>query len=208
MILLWGAHRSPPHLDFCVSWHQKPMVWCRYLQVCPVNQGVPSVQSEQFSYSRASHAPCLLISTWKWLATKNTRGCILSRQHVLAFIGLVDFFLLDNPGYLPAVLVCGHKLDHGGFPVASKIGDVNPSFTTDCCSMISSCKVSAQVQLRTLHKCYEKQNQNQPSQRAPMMWSSKVVARLVATSHEGREISKITRTSMNFVMNQNWTSCS
>ena len=83
-----------------------------------------------------------------------------------------------------------------------------PPTTTDCCSLISSCKVSAQVQLQTLHKCYQKQNQNQPSQRASMMGSSKVVARLVATSHEGREISEITRTSMNFVMNQNWTSCS
>ena len=40
------------------------------------------------------------------------------------------------------------------------------------------------------------------------MGRSKVVTRLVATSHEGREISEITRMSMNFVMNQNRTSCS
>ena len=44
------------------------------------------------------------------------------------------------------MLVYGHKLDHGGFPVAAKIGDVNPSYTTDCRSIDSSCKVSAKVQ--------------------------------------------------------------
>ena len=44
------------------------------------------------------------------------------------------------------MLVYGHKLDHGGFPVAAMIGDVNPSYTTNCCSIDSSCKVSAKVQ--------------------------------------------------------------
>ena len=91
--------------------------------------------------------PSCLISTWKWLATKNTRGCILSRQHILAFISIVFLFLFFwNLGYLPAVLVYGLKLDQGGFPVAARKGDVNPNYITYCRSIISSCKVSAIVQ--------------------------------------------------------------
>ena len=46
------------------------------------------------------------------------------------FIYINIYFL--NSSYLPAVLVYGHKLDHGGFPVAAKIGDVNPNYTTNC----------------------------------------------------------------------------
>jgi hypothetical protein len=34
------------------------------------------------------------------------------------------------------VLVYGHKLDYGGFPVAAMIGDINPNYTTNCCSKI------------------------------------------------------------------------
>ena len=69
-------------------------------------------------------------------------------QHVLAFICLVEeiFLFYKSLGYLPAVLVYGHKLDHVGFPVAAMTGDVNPSYTTDCRSIDSSCKVSAKVQ--------------------------------------------------------------
>ena len=52
------------------------------------------------------------------------------------------------------MLVYGHKLDHGGFPVAAKIGDVNPSYTTDCRSIDSSCKVSAKVQQDVQKKFY------------------------------------------------------
>ena len=44
------------------------------------------------------------------------------------------------------MLVYGHKLDHGGFPVAAMTGDVNPSYTTDYRSNDSSSKVSAKVQ--------------------------------------------------------------
>ena len=57
-----------------------------------------------------------------------------NRQHALAFICLVEerFFFCKSLGYLPAVLVYGHKLDHGGFLVAAMIGDVNPSYTTNC----------------------------------------------------------------------------
>jgi len=70
-----------------------------------------------------------------------------NRQHVLAFICLVEeIFSYKSLGYLPTVLVYGHKLDHGGFPVAAMIGDVNPSYTTDCRSIDSSCKVSAKAQ--------------------------------------------------------------
>ena len=38
-----------------------------------------------------------------------------NRQHVLAFICLVEEIFFKSPGYLPVVLVYGHKLDHGGF---------------------------------------------------------------------------------------------
>ena len=69
-----------------------------------------------------------------------------NRQHVLAFICLVEEIFFKSPGYLPAVLVYGHKLDHGGFPVAAMIGDVIPTFTTNCRSIDSSCKVSAKAQ--------------------------------------------------------------
>ena len=64
----------------------------------------------------------------------------------LLFVCLVERFFLKDPGYLPVVLVYGHKLDHGGFPVAAMIGDLNPNYTPDCRSIDSSCKVSAKVQ--------------------------------------------------------------
>jgi hypothetical protein len=53
---------------------------------------VPSPREYQLCSWCSSHilGHCMpliiLISTCKWLATKNTRECILSRQHVLAFI--------------------------------------------------------------------------------------------------------------------------
>jgi len=142
----------------------------------------PRVPLVQFSCSQASHAPHSFNLNLKMVSDqKYPRVHTIQTTCSCFYWFSIFFFLLDNLGYLPAVLVCGHMLDHGGFPVAARIGDANPRFTTDCCSNISSCKVSAQVQLRTLHKCYYKQNQNQPSQRAPMMGSSKVVVWLVAT---------------------------
>ena len=66
-----------------------------------------------------------------------------NRQHVLSFICLAKVFFCKSLGYLAAVLVYGHKLDHGGFPVAAIIGNVHPSYTTDCHCIVSSCKVSA-----------------------------------------------------------------
>ena len=44
------------------------------------------------------------------------------------------------------MLVYSLKLDQGGFPVATRKGDLNPNYITYCRSIISSCKVSAIVQ--------------------------------------------------------------
>ena len=91
--LLQGAYRSPPHLVFLPFYFTTPRAKCAK-PVSPT-ECVPSprVPLVQFSCFRASHAPRVLISTRKWLATKNTRGCILSRQHILAFISIVFLFL-------------------------------------------------------------------------------------------------------------------
>jgi hypothetical protein len=59
--------------------------------------------------------------------------------------------------------VYGRKLDHVGSS-CSYHGDVVPSFTTIYWFYHhSSCKVSAQIQLRALQRYYDKQNQLQPS---------------------------------------------
>ena len=88
------------------------------------------------------HMPLVL----KMISNKEYPRVHTNQKHVLAFICLVESFFLKDPGYLPVVLVYGHKLDHGGFSVAAMIGDVNPSYTNDCRSIDSSCKVSAKVQ--------------------------------------------------------------
>ena len=52
-------------------------------------------------------SPLLLDHFLKRLAIKNTRRCILTLQHVRAFIEgerFFNYFFHDNPGYLPAVL--------------------------------------------------------------------------------------------------------
>jgi hypothetical protein len=108
--------------------------------------GVPSVQLVQYTYSRALYVPCSSNPNLKMVSDKNTRRCILSKEHVLAFYCLAKVFFYKSSGYLPTLLVYGHKLDHGYFPVAAATGDVNPSYTTDCRSIDSSCKVSAKVQ--------------------------------------------------------------
>jgi len=73
-----------------------------------------------------------LVLTLKMVSDKEYPRVHTNRQHVLASINLTEGFLIDNPGYLPVVLVYGRKLDHGGFPVAAIIGDVIPGFTTNC----------------------------------------------------------------------------
>ena len=80
--------------------------------------GVPSVQSVWFSYSQAPYVPCSFNPNLEMVSDKNTRRCILTREHVLSFYWFsIKFFLLffKSSGYLPVVLVYGHKLDHGRF---------------------------------------------------------------------------------------------
>ena len=107
----------------------------------------PRVPSVQFSCSRASHGPRVLISTWKWLVKKNTRGCILSRQHILAFISLVFLFLFFLKfGLSPGSACLWSQAWPRGFSYCARKGDVNPNNITYCCSIISGCKVSVIVQ--------------------------------------------------------------
>src|SRR6185503_16150496 len=74
---------------------------------------VPCVQLVQFSCPRALHAP-----RPEMVSDKEYSKVQTIQQHVLSFICLVErFFFLKDPGYLSIVLVYGHKLDHGGFPV-------------------------------------------------------------------------------------------
>ena len=144
MNLLRGAHRTTPTL-FCLTTTKSKFV----VSLSPTMSrqlGVPSVQLVQSSYSRALYVPCSSNPILKMVSDKNTRRCILSKEHVLAFYCLAKVLFYKTPGYLPTLLVYGHKLDHGGFPVAAMISDVNPSYTTDCRSIDSSCKVSAKVQ--------------------------------------------------------------
>ena len=84
--------------------------------------GVPSVQSVWFSYSQAPYVPCSFNPNLEMVSDKNTRRCILTREHVLSFYWFsIKFFLLffKSSGYLPVVLVYGHKLDHGRFSSCS-----------------------------------------------------------------------------------------
>ena len=95
------------------------------------------------SHILVHHMPLVL----KMVSDKEYPRVHTNRQHVLAFcLFSRKIFFLKDPGYLPALLVYGHKLDHGGFLVAAMIGDVNPSYTTNYCSIDSSCKISAKVQ--------------------------------------------------------------
>ena len=84
--------------------------------------GVPSVQSVWFSFSQAPYVPCSFNNNLEMVSDKNTRRCILTREHVLSFYWFsIKFFLLffKSSGYLPVVLVYGHKLDHGRFSSCS-----------------------------------------------------------------------------------------
>jgi len=47
--------------------------------------GGPIVQSVWFSYSQAPYVPCSFNPNLEMVSDKNTRRCILTREHVLAF---------------------------------------------------------------------------------------------------------------------------
>ena len=93
--------------------------------------GVPSVQSVWFSYSQAPYVPCSFNPILEMVSDKNTRRCILTREHVFAFcwfsIKLFLFCFFKSPGYLTCSTI-------GGFPVAAMIGDMNPNYITNFCS--------------------------------------------------------------------------
>ena len=80
-----GAHRSPPHLDFCALWHQKPSVWCRYLQVYSTNWR-NQVCSWCSSHVLMLRMPLIL----KMVSDKVYPRVHRNRQHALAFICLVE----------------------------------------------------------------------------------------------------------------------
>ena len=93
--------------------------------------GVPSVQSVWFSFSQAPYVPCSFNPNLEMVSDKNTRRCILTREHVFAFcwfsIKLFLFCFFKSPGYLTCSTI-------GGFPVAAMIGDINPNYITNFCS--------------------------------------------------------------------------
>ena len=98
--LLQGAYRSPPHLDFCVSQHQEPSACVMSVSPTDCVQS-PSVYLVQFSYSRTSHALRCFNLNLKMVSDQNIPEgeYILSRQHVLTFIILVErIFLKKNYG--------------------------------------------------------------------------------------------------------------
>ena len=70
-----------------------------------------------------------------------------NRQHVLAFICLVEEnFFIRVRAISRQCLFMVTSSTMGVFPIAAIIGDVHPSYTTDCHSIVSRCKVSAKVQ--------------------------------------------------------------
>ena len=89
MNLLGDAHRSPPHLDFCALRHQKPSVWCRYLQVYSANWWY-QVCSWCSSHVLELRMPLVQ----KMVSDKEYLRVHTNRQHVLAFICLVEEIFL------------------------------------------------------------------------------------------------------------------
>ena len=87
---------------------------------------------------------------------------ILSRQHVLTFIILVErIFLKKNYGLSLGNACLWSQARPWVFSYCSHDWWCNPQLHHQLsiyCSL--SCKVSAQIQLRILHKCYDKKNPN------------------------------------------------
>ena len=57
---------------------------------------VPSVQSVWFSYSQAPYVPCSFNPNLEMVSDKNTRRCILTREHVLAFYWFSEKFFFES----------------------------------------------------------------------------------------------------------------
>jgi hypothetical protein len=120
-IMMRGAHRFLQHLDFCVSQHQEPSVWCWcLLQSVPHHLGVPSVQLVQFSYPRASHAPhsfhlnLKMVSDQKYPRVhtiQTTCSCFYCFSRRNFFVCL---FLMIIRAIFQQCFIYGHKLDHWG----------------------------------------------------------------------------------------------
>ena len=100
--------------------------------------GGPIVQSVWFSYSQAPYVPCSFNPNLEMVSDKNTRRCILTREHVLAFYWFsIKFFCFLRVRVISRqCLFMVTSSTMGGFPVAAMIGDINPNSTTNCCSKI------------------------------------------------------------------------
>ena len=134
MNLLRGAHRTTPTL-FCLTTTKSKFV----VSLSPTMSrqlGVPSVQLVQSSYSRALYVPCSSNPNLKMVSDKNTRRCILTREHVLAFYWFsIKFFCFLRVRVISRqCLFMVTSSTMGGFPVAAMIGDINPNYITNFCS--------------------------------------------------------------------------
>ena len=108
-------------------------------QVCSVGVSFWVCSITMFSWCSphvflASYAPCSL-SQPKIVSDKNTQRCILTWQHVLAFIEKEGLGFYDNHNFFIIIqgnsqqcLIYGFKLDHGN--LATNNGGIVPSFTT------------------------------------------------------------------------------
>ena len=106
-----------------------------------------------------------ILNTGESKLYSNKKWEVLEAPDIILFFYFFLFFCKDNPGYLPAVFCLWSQARPCGFIL---------QLPWWCSSQLhhhlliyhrSSCKVSAQIQQRALHKYYDKKNQIQPSLR-------------------------------------------
>ena len=127
----------------------------------------------------------------------------MHKDMFLPFLRRKIFFKVA-PGYLPAVLCLWSQARPCGFilqlPWWCSFQLHHHLLIYHC----SSCKVSAQIQLRALQRYYD----TKPNTTILKGVNPEMIVRLAVTWHTGWKISEISRVSMTFVKNQNKTSCS
>jgi len=111
--------------------------------LCSITKGI-TMFSWCSSHVLLHHMPLVLLNlNKKWLATKNTRRCIPTWKHVIAFVNkkvvfygnlflwlYIYIYSHDNSGYLPTMLCLWSQTRPWELHLAAINGGIVPSFTS------------------------------------------------------------------------------